>query len=144
VCIQVPCVCLLSAASTVIANTPDCSDRQPGVYEGVHRSPPELLPRLEGEEVRGLTSVAVPIDGTSTASVKPVMAPPVPGMQKPPRREGKQFQDCLEAAPERKVKIPAGLKTRPAWLRQGRLGAKPAVCCGDAGCQAQRLWPYRA
>jgi hypothetical protein len=57
--------------------------------------PPELWPRLEGEEVRGPTSVAVPVDGTGTASVAPVMAPPVPGVQKPPRRVGKRFRDRL-------------------------------------------------
>jgi hypothetical protein len=42
------------------------------------------------------------------------------------------------AAPEKKVKKPAGLKTRPAWLQQDRLGANPAVCRGDAGSQAWR------
>jgi hypothetical protein len=53
--------------------------------------PPELWPRLDGEEVRGLTSLAVPVDGTGTASVEPVMALPVPGVQKPPHRIGKFF-----------------------------------------------------
>ncbi len=33
------------------------------------------------------------------------------------------------------MKKPAGLKTRPAWLQQDRLGANPAVCRGEAGCQ---------
>jgi hypothetical protein len=70
---------------------------------GVHRAPPELWPRLEGEEVRDLTSLAVPVDGTGTASVAPVKAPPVPGVQKPPRRVGKRFRDRLLAAPGRKV-----------------------------------------
>jgi hypothetical protein len=60
--------------------------------------------------------MAVPVDGTGTASVAPVKAPPVPGMQKPPRRVGKRFHDRLVVAPEVKVKQPAGLKTRPAWL----------------------------
>jgi hypothetical protein len=60
--------------------------------------------------------VAVPVDRTGTASVEPVMAPPVQGVQKPPRQEGKRFQDRLEAAPKREVKRPAGLKTRP-WAR---------------------------
>jgi hypothetical protein len=32
--------------------------------------------------------VTVPVDGTGTKSVAPVMAPPVPGVQKPPRRVG--------------------------------------------------------
>ncbi len=82
---------------------------------GVHRAPPELWPRLEGEEVRGLTSLAVPVDRTGTASVAPVKAPPVLGVQKPPHRVGKRFRDRLEAAPKKKkAKIPAGLRTRPA------------------------------
>ncbi len=85
--------------------------------------------------------MAVPVDGTGTASVAPVIASPVPGVQKPPRWVGKQFRDRLVAVLEKeKVKRPAGLRTRPAWLRQDRLGASPAVCCGDAGCQA---WPPR-
>jgi hypothetical protein len=79
----------------------------------------------------------VPIDETGTASVEAVKAPPVPGVQKPPHRIGKRFQDRCVAAPEkRKVKKPAGLKTRPPWLRQERLGVNPAVCRGDADCQA--------
>ncbi len=86
--------------------------------------------------------MVVPVDRTGTASVDPVMAPPVRGMQKPPRRLGKRFRDCLEAAPERKVKIPVGLKMRPAWLGQDCLGMNPAVCRGDVGYQARRplLW----
>jgi hypothetical protein len=40
------------------------------------------------------------------------MAPPVPGVQKPPCRVGKRFRDRLVAAPEGKVKKPAGLKTK--------------------------------
>jgi sensor domain CHASE-containing protein len=68
---------------------------------GVHRAPPELWPRLEGEEVRGPTSLAVPVDGTGTASVAPVKAPPVPGVQKPPRLVGKRFRDRLVAAPKK-------------------------------------------
>jgi hypothetical protein len=90
-----------------------------------------------GEEVRGPTSGAVPVDGTGTAFVEAVKAPLVPGVQKPPRRVGKRFRDCRVAAPEkRKVKKPVGLKMRPAWLRQDCLGASPAVYRGDAGCQA--------
>jgi hypothetical protein len=61
--------------------------------------------------------VAVPVDGTGTASVAPVMAPPVPDVQKPPRRVGKRFRDRLLAVLEKKVRKPAGLKTRSAWLR---------------------------
>ncbi len=53
--------------------------------------------------------MAVPVDGSGTASVAPVVEPPVPGMQKPPRWVGKQFRDHLVAAPEEKVKKPASL-----------------------------------
>ncbi len=81
----------------------------------------------------------VPFDGTGTASVEPMMALPVPGVQKPHRRVGQRFQDRLEAAPKR----PAGLKSRPVWLWQDRLGANPVVCCGEAGCQAQCPQPCR-
>jgi hypothetical protein len=49
----------------------------------------------------------MPLDGTGTASVEAVKTPPVPGMQKPPRRVGKRFWDHFVAAPEkRKVKKP--------------------------------------
>ncbi len=72
--------------------------------------------------------MAVLVDGTGTVSVAPVMALPVPGVQKPPRRVGKRFRDLLMAAPVKKtVKRPAGLRTRPAWLGQDCLGASPAV-----------------
>jgi hypothetical protein len=40
------------------------------------------------------------------------------------------------SAMKERVKKPAGLKTRPTWLRQDCLGASPAVGCGDARCQA--------
>ncbi len=42
------------------------------ITRGIGSSPqgsPELWPRLEGEEVRGPTSSAVPVDRTGTASV---------------------------------------------------------------------------
>ncbi len=72
-----------------------------------------------------------------TASVEAVKTPPVPSVQKPPRQVGKRFQDRRVAAlEERKVKKPAGLKTRPPWLQKERLGVNPPVCHGDAGCQA--------
>jgi hypothetical protein len=70
--------------------------------------------------------VAVPVDGKGTASVGTMKAPPVPGMQKPACRVGKR----------KEVNKPAGLKTKPAWLRQDRLNVNPAVCHGDVGCQA--------
>ncbi len=87
--------------------------------------------------------MAVPVDGTGTASVETVKTPPVPDVQKPPRRIGKQFREYLGAAPKEKAKKPVGLKMRPAWLQQDRLGASPAVCraawlgvCGRAGLEA--------
>ncbi len=70
-----------------------------------------------------------------TAAVEAVKAPPVPGMQKPPHRVGKRFRDHLEAA-LKEVKIPAGLKTRPSWRQQDRLGACPAV---GRGARTARL-----
>jgi hypothetical protein len=87
--------------------------------------------------------VAVPACVAGTTAVEAVKAPPIPGMQKPPRRVGKQFRDHVEAAPKMKVKIPAGLKTRAAWWRLDRLGACLAVGCGDADCQAGCTLPYR-
>ncbi len=66
----------------------------------------------------------MPVDGTGTASVEAVKALPVPGMQKPPRWVRKRFRDRRMAAPEKKkVNKPAGLETRPAWLRQDRRAA---------------------
>jgi hypothetical protein len=50
------------------------------VARGVGRGPqgsPRALAWPGGEEVRGSTSVAVPVDGTGTVSVAPVMATPV-------------------------------------------------------------------
>ncbi len=69
--------------------------------------------------------MAVPADGTVTASVAPVMAPPVLRMQKPPRRVGKQFRVCLEAVPKGKVKIPVGLKNETRLVVAGLPGRKP-------------------
>jgi hypothetical protein len=110
----------------------------------LHRAPPELWPRLGREEVRGPTFRAVPVDETGTASVEAVEEPPVLGMLKPPRRVGKRFRDRLVAAPKKKkVKRPAGLRTRPAWLQQDRLSASPAVCRGVAGCQAWHPRPCK-
>jgi hypothetical protein len=80
----------------------------------------------------------VPNDGTGIASVEAVKALSVPGVEKPPHRVGKQFWDHLIAALKKKVKKPAGLKMRLAWLQQDRLGASQAVCRSDAGCQAWR------
>jgi hypothetical protein len=41
-----------------------------------------------------------------SAAVETLTAPPVPGLQKPPRWVGKWFWDCFVAAPRLKVKIP--------------------------------------
>ncbi len=79
----------------------------------------------------------MPVYETGTASVEAVKAPLVPGVQKPPRRVGKRFQDRHVAAPEkRKVKKPVGLKTRPPWLRQERLGANTAKPVFEAAVQS--------
>jgi hypothetical protein len=73
-----------------------------------------------------------------TTSVEAVEAPPVPGVQKPPRQVGKRFPDRLMAAPEKKkVKRLAGLRTRLAWLQQDCLSASPAVCRGDINVARQ-------
>ncbi len=70
--------------------------------------------------------MAVPIDGTGTASVAPVMTPPVPGVQKPSHRVQKRFRESLVAAPEGKVKKPAGLKMSEIRLfAAGPPGRKP-------------------
>jgi hypothetical protein len=63
--------------------------------------------------------VAVPVDRMGSAS---------PGRAKTSSLGRKWFRDRLVAAPEKKVKRPAGLKTRPAWLRQDRLCVNPGVC----------------
>ena len=73
----------------------------------LHRAPPELWPRLGGEEVRGPSSEAVSAGVADTAAdsaadsaaVETLMAPPVPGVQKPPRWVGKRFRDRFAAAP---------------------------------------------
>jgi hypothetical protein len=78
--------------------------------------------------------VAVPADVAGTAAVEAVKGLPVPGVQKPPCWVGKQFWDRFEVAPKKMVKIPAGLKMRPAWWRWDCLGTCLAVGCGDLDC----------
>jgi hypothetical protein len=84
---------------------------------GLHRAPPELWPWLGGEEVRGPSSEAVTASVADTAAdsaavstgeansaaVETLMAPPVPGVQKPPRCVGKRFRDRFTAGPILKV-----------------------------------------
>jgi hypothetical protein len=66
-------------------------------------------------------------------------------MQKSSRQVGKRFRERLVEAPKKKkVKKPAGLKTRPAWLQQDRLGASPVVYRSDAGFQTWCPLPCRA
>jgi hypothetical protein len=79
---------------------------------GLHRATPELRPRLGREEVRGPSSeavtagvadttvdyAAVSAGAADSATVKTLMAPPVPGVQKPPRWVGKRFRDRFEVA----------------------------------------------
>jgi hypothetical protein len=48
--------------------------------------------------------VAVPVDGTGTTTVEPVMVLPVPGVQKPPRRVGKRFWDHLWKEAQQEVR----------------------------------------
>jgi hypothetical protein len=85
----------------------------------------------------------MPVDGTGTASVEAVKAPLVPGVQKPPSRVGKQFQDRLVAAPaKKKVKKPVGLKTRPlgcgktTWARTRRPAAASQAASRGDRCRA--------
>ncbi len=78
---------------------------------GLHRAPPKLWPRLGGEEVRGPSAEAVSAGVAETtadsaavsATVETLMAPPVPGVQKPPHWVGKQFRDRFTATPFLKV-----------------------------------------
>ncbi len=84
---------------------------------GLHRTPPELWPRLGGEEVRGPSSeavsagiadtvaysAAVSAGAADSAAVETLMVPPVPGVQKPLRWVGKWFRDRFAVAPLLKV-----------------------------------------
>ena len=75
----------------------------------LHRAPPELWPRLGNGEVRGPSSEAETAGVADTAAdsasaadfaaVETLVAPPVPGVQKPPRWVGKRFRDRFAAAP---------------------------------------------
>jgi hypothetical protein len=74
----------------------------------LHRAPPELWPRLGNGEVRGPSSEAETAGVADTAAdsagaadsaaVETLVAPPVPGVQKPPRWVGKRFRDRFAAA----------------------------------------------
>ncbi len=82
---------------------------------GLHRAPPELWPQLGTEEVRGPSSEAVSAGVADTAAdsaavsaavsagaadsavVEMLVAPPVPGVQKPPRWVGERFRDRFAA-----------------------------------------------
>ncbi len=85
----------------------------------LHRAPPELWPRLGGEDVRAPSSEAVSAGIADTAAVsagaadsaavsagvadsaavEALVAQSVPGVQKPPRWVGKRFLDRFVAAP---------------------------------------------
>jgi hypothetical protein len=85
----------------------------------------------------------VPVDGTGTASVEAVKAPPVPGVQKSPHRVGKQFRGRLVMAPKKKkVKKPAGLKRdllgcgRTAWARARQSAAAAQAARHGVRCRA--------
>ncbi len=85
--------------------------RQCSSVKPVYRAPPELWAR--GEEVRGpsseavstgvadiaVDSVVVSAGAADSAAVETLMAPPVPGVQKPSRWVGKRFQDHFPAGP---------------------------------------------
>ncbi len=88
-----------------------------GKQNGSPQGSPKLWPQLGGKEVRGPSPEAVSAGVADTAAysvavsasaadsagaadsiaVERMTAPPVPGVQKPPRRVGKQFQDLLKA-----------------------------------------------
>jgi hypothetical protein len=80
---------------------------------GLHRAPPELWPRLGGEEVRGPSyeavytgvadTAAVSAGAADSAAVETLVVPPVPGVQKPSHWVGKRFRDRFAAAPLLKV-----------------------------------------
>ncbi len=84
---------------------------------GLHRTPPELWPRLGGEEVRGPSSeavsagvadtvaysAAVSAGAADSAAVETLMVAPVPGMQKPLPWVRKRFWDRFAVAPLLKV-----------------------------------------
>jgi hypothetical protein len=138
---------------------------------GLRRAPPEFWHGLGGEELRGPSSAAVSAGAADTAvvaasvaaAVEMVMAPPVPGVQKPLRWEGQWFRDRFTvAAPWLKAEKPRGVKTTPAWPQWSRLGACPQVgrdgldwplrsCLGacpavshdSAGCRARRSRAYK-
>jgi hypothetical protein len=76
----------------------------------------------------------VSADVADTAFVEARKELPARGVQKPPCRVGeKQFQGEFSAAPDGMVKIPAGLRTRPAWWQLDRLGRqRPGSVCGGA------------
>jgi hypothetical protein len=90
-----------------------CSSSKP-VSTGL---PPELWPQLGGEEVRGPSSEEVSAGVTDTAAdsaavstgtadsgaVETLVAPPVQGVQKPPRLVGKRFRDRFVAVSLLKV-----------------------------------------
>ncbi len=84
---------------------------------GLHRTPPELWPRLGGEEIRGPSSeavsagvadtvaysAAVSAGAADSAAVETLLVPPVPGAQKPLCWVGKRFRDRFAVAPLLKV-----------------------------------------
>ena len=95
-----------------------CTDRvyagtRGGEQNGSLQGSPRALASAGKEEVRGPSSEAVSAGVADTAAdfaaesagaadsaaVETVVAPPVPGVQKPPRWVGKRFRDRFAAAP---------------------------------------------
>ncbi len=70
-------------------------------------------------------SAAVSAGAADSAAVEALTAPPVPGVQKPPRWVGKRFRDHFAAALLLKAQRPRGAQTMPAWPRRSCLDVWP-------------------
>ncbi len=86
-----------------------------------HRQPPQGCPpstglRRRADKVRGRSSSAVSAGVVDTAFVEAAKELLSQDMQKPSHGVGeKRFLGKFSAAPAVVVKIPAGLRTKPAW-----------------------------
>ncbi len=90
--------------------------------------------------------MAVPIDGMGTASVELVLAPPVPGVQKPPPWVGKRFRDRIKAVPKEDGEETSGSENKTRFVAAGLPGCRPSglprrrglPCSTSAAVQALR------